>query len=203
MAGLCGLYCLNSICPRYEYKVSSICSKGEGCLIFAFLMFISSNSSVIHANSSVFQRSFIVSLSSKVIRRWRWILNDEDGLFKDLAAPRRPGLFLYTFSARISWICSSLLVFHSDFNFFLQSVYSKLHSACDGALLSFRTSSRVLSFYFCWVVSEFLHSFDVFSFIIFSILTSSSSSIYSISCSTFVTSPPFSASLLLLSLSSS
>ena len=36
-------------------------------------------------------------------------LNDEDGFFTDLAAHRGPGLFLYTFSAPILWICLSYL----------------------------------------------------------------------------------------------
>ena len=50
-------------------------------------------------------------------------LNDEDGFFTDLAARRGPGLFLYTFSAPLLWICLSLFVFHSIFTFFLESVY--------------------------------------------------------------------------------
>ena len=69
MAGLFGLYCLNPIWLWYGNKVSSIANKGEGCLILAFLSFMSSNSFLIHANLSVFQRSFRVSLWSKIIRQ--------------------------------------------------------------------------------------------------------------------------------------
>ena len=61
-------------------------------------------------------------------------LNDEDGFFTDLAVLRGPGLFLYTFSIPLLWIDSSLFVFHSNFTFFLESVYSKLHSAGGGSL---------------------------------------------------------------------
>ena len=60
--------------------------------------------------------------------------NDKDGFFTDLAARRRPGLFLYTFSAPRLWIGSSLCVFHSSFTFFLKSIYLTLRSAYGGAL---------------------------------------------------------------------
>ena len=61
-------------------------------------------------------------------------LNNKDVFFTDFAARRRPGFFLYAFSASLLWIWLSLLLFHSIFTFFLESVYSKLYSACDGAL---------------------------------------------------------------------
>ena len=82
VAALFGLCCLNPICPRYGYKLSSIASMGEGCFILAFLSFMSSNNFFIHANLSVFQRLLCVSLLSKIIR-WQTNLN----LCSDIVAP--------------------------------------------------------------------------------------------------------------------
>ena len=96
---LFGLHCLNPICPRCGHKFSSIASKGEGYLILAFLLFTYSNSSLIHANLSVLQRSFRVSLSLKVIR-WQINLN----LCSEIIAPILSwalSWFQITFLARI------------------------------------------------------------------------------------------------------
>ena len=68
-AGLFELYCVKPMAPRYEYKVSSTDSIGKGYLNLALPTFINLNSSLIQANLSVFQRSFLDALSSKVMKR--------------------------------------------------------------------------------------------------------------------------------------
>ena len=67
-AGLFELYCVKPMAPRYEYRVSSTDSIGKGYLNLALPTFIL-NSSLIQANLSVFQRSFLDALPSKVMKR--------------------------------------------------------------------------------------------------------------------------------------
>ena len=73
----------------------------------------------------------VYSTMFSIIKSVEKHLNNKDGFFTDLAARRGPGPFLYTFSAPLLWISLSLFVFHSNFTFFLEPVYSRLHAACD------------------------------------------------------------------------
>ena len=114
------LYCLKRVYPQYGYNVSSIGSKGEECLILAFLLFMSSTSSLMQAYLLVFQWSLRVSLSWTIKRVWKFVYYrlhvllcilhnvvhhfirenvgffNKDRFFIDLAASPGPGAYFCT-----------------------------------------------------------------------------------------------------------
>ena len=166
-----------SLKPALRYKLTMKTSLSTLSTGLTWLHFVESSRGCKKLSNTCCMFLSVYCKMLSIISSVKESFNDEDGFFTDLSARGGPGLFLYTFSAALLWICLSLFIFHSIFTFFLESVYSKLRPACGGALsqlLSFSTSSRVLNFCFCCIVAEFSDSFDVFSFTIFFVLMSPS-----------------------------